>query len=120
MNSDLTAHNAGWSVERNISRCFVIVEEGCIFVGKSVIKLVKRGTEEMTTAERLYNTAKELPEPVVAEILDFAEFLRKKRVARDVTVSKEMLIDLAGGLESSKTFSGDILEIQRRLRDEWE
>ena len=88
MNSDLTAHNAGWSVERNISRCFVIVEEGCIFVGKSVIKLVKRGTEEMTTAERLYNTAKELPEPVVAEILDFAEFLRKKRVARDVTVSK--------------------------------
>ncbi len=30
----------------------------------------------MTTAERLYNTAKELPEPVVAEILDFAESLR--------------------------------------------
>ena len=74
----------------------------------------------MTTAERLYNTAKELPEPLVAEILDFAEFLRNKSAASDVTARKEMLIDLAGGLENSKTFSGDLLEIQKRLRDEWE
>ena len=74
----------------------------------------------MTTAERLYNTAKELPEPLVAEILDFAEFLRKKKAVSDVTARKEMLIDLAGGLENSKTFSGDHLEIQKRLRDEWE
>jgi len=74
----------------------------------------------MTTAERLYNTAKELPEPLVAEILDFAEFLRKKKAVSDVTARKEMLIDLAGGLENSKTFSGDLLEIQKRLRDEWE
>ncbi len=74
----------------------------------------------MTTAEKLYNTAKELPEPVIAEILDFAEFLRKKRVVGDVAARKEMLIDLAGGLENSKTFSGDLLEIQKRLRDEWE
>jgi len=74
----------------------------------------------MTTAERLYNTAKELPEPLVAEILDFAEFLRKKSAVSDVTARKEMLIDLAGGLENSKTFSGDLLEIQKRLRDEWE
>ena len=74
----------------------------------------------MTTAEKLYNTAKELPEPVIAEILDFAEFLRKKRVVGDVAARKEMLIDLAGGLENSKTFSGDLLGIQKRLRDEWE
>ena len=74
----------------------------------------------MTTAEKLYNTAKELPEPVIAEILDFAEFLRKKRVVGDVAARKEMLIDLAGGLENSKTFSGDLLAIQKRLRDEWE
>ncbi len=32
----------------------------------------------MTTVEKLYKAAKELPEPVVAEILDFAEFLQKK------------------------------------------
>ena len=74
----------------------------------------------MTTAEKLYNTAKELPEPVIAEILDFAEFLRKKRAVGDVAARKEMLIDLAGGLENSKTFSGDLLGIQKRLRDEWE
>ena len=33
---------------------------------------------------------------------------------------KEMLIDMAGGLETSTTFSGDPSEIQQRLRDEWE
>jgi len=32
----------------------------------------------------------------------------------------EMLIDMAGGLETSTTFSGDPSEIQQRLRDEWE
>jgi len=74
----------------------------------------------MTTAEKLYKTAKELPEPLVAEILDFAEFLRKKRVVGAVADRKEMLIDLAGGLERSKTFSGDLVEIQQRMRDEWE
>lgn len=35
----------------------------------------------MTTAEKLYKTAKELPEPLVAEILDFAEYLKQKRNA---------------------------------------
>ncbi|WP_076792658.1 DUF2281 domain-containing protein [Chlorobium sp. KB01] len=74
----------------------------------------------MTTAEKLYKTAKELPEPLVAEILDFAEFLRKKWVVGAVADRKEMLIDLAGGLERSKTFSGDLVEIQQRMRDEWE
>jgi hypothetical protein len=74
----------------------------------------------MTTAERLYKTAKELPEPVVAEILDFAEFLQKRRAVGEEGVGKGMLIELAGGLENSKTFSGDIIEIQKRLRDEWE
>jgi hypothetical protein len=74
----------------------------------------------MTTVERLYNTAKKLPEPVVAEILDFAEFLQKKMVIGEVITGKEMLVELAGGLENSKTFSGDSIEIQKRLRNEWE
>jgi hypothetical protein len=73
----------------------------------------------MTTAEKLYKAAKELPEPVVAEILDFAEFLRKK-MASEHASGNEMLIDMAGGLETSTTFSGDPLEIQKRLRDEWQ
>jgi len=73
----------------------------------------------MTTAERLYKTAKELPEPVVAEILDFAEFLQNKMAGERVS-GKEMLINMAGGLETSATFSGDPSEIQKRLRDEWQ
>jgi len=60
--------------------------------------------EPMTTAEKLYKTARELPELLVAEILDFAGFLRKKTVVCAVADRKEMLIDLADGLESSNTF----------------
>ncbi len=56
----------------------------------------------------------------VRSILDFAEFLQKKWAVGEVSVGKEMLIELAGGLENSKTFSGDMIEIQKRLRDEWE
>lgn len=73
----------------------------------------------MTTAEKLYKTAQELPESVVAEILDFAEFLQNKTVKKNAA-NREVLIDIAGGLETSTTFSGDPLEIQKRLRDEWE
>ncbi|MEI7708248.1 MAG: DUF2281 domain-containing protein [Chlorobium sp.] len=32
----------------------------------------------MTTAEQIYHTVKELPEPALREVLDFAEFLKKK------------------------------------------
>jgi len=32
----------------------------------------------MTATERLYEAVQDLPEPVIAEILDFAEFLRSK------------------------------------------
>ncbi len=35
----------------------------------------------MTTAEQIYNTVKELPEPALREVLDFAEFLKKKTSA---------------------------------------
>jgi len=74
----------------------------------------------MTTAEKLYKTAKELPEQVIAEVLDFAEYLRQKVITPKKVVSKKMLVDLAGGLEYSDTFAGDPLEIQKNLRDEWD
>ncbi len=34
----------------------------------------------MNTAERLNQVAKELPETVLAELLDFAEFLHQKKI----------------------------------------
>ncbi|NTW69057.1 MAG: DUF2281 domain-containing protein [Chlorobiaceae bacterium] len=35
----------------------------------------------MTTAEKIYRTARELPEPMLHELLDFAELLKKKKEA---------------------------------------
>jgi len=42
----------------------------------------------MTTAEKLYKTAQELPESVVAEILDFAEFLQNKTVKKTPQIER--------------------------------
>ena len=35
----------------------------------------------MTTAEKIFKTVRELPEPMLHELLDFAEFLKQKKVA---------------------------------------
>jgi len=74
----------------------------------------------MTATERLYEAVQDLPEPVIAEILDFAEFLRSKIRNNATTSSNELLNDLMGGLENSVTFAGESLAIQKRLRDEWQ
>jgi hypothetical protein len=73
----------------------------------------------MTTTERLYKVVEDLPEPALAEVLDFAEFLRSKLILNQASTNDDLLIDLAGGLERSVAFSGDPLVIQKRLRDEW-
>lgn len=73
----------------------------------------------MTTTEKLYKAVENLPEPVLAELLDFAEFLRGKMTRAQAHSSEELLVDLMGGLEGSATFAGDPLAIQKRLRDEW-
>lgn len=73
----------------------------------------------MTTVEKLYKTVQELPEPVISEILDFAEFLSKKRpvINKGSNIS---LLDLVGGLENSIAFNGNPLAIQKQLRNEWD
>jgi hypothetical protein len=73
----------------------------------------------MTTTEKLYKTVQDMPEPILAELLDFAEFLRGKMADRKALSANELLVDLRGGLENSATFAGDPLDIQKRLRDEW-
>ena len=35
----------------------------------------------MTTAEKIYQTVQGLPEPMLHEVLDFAEFLKQKKAA---------------------------------------
>ena len=73
----------------------------------------------MTTTEKLYQALQDLPEPIIAEILDFAEFLRSKTLNKAAIASDELLLDLKGGLENSATFAGESLVIQNRLRNEW-
>ena len=51
--------------------------------------------------------------------LEFGDFLRQKDFQhRDA--QPHNLLELAGGLEHSKNFSGDPLEIQEKLRSEWD
>ncbi len=73
----------------------------------------------MTTAEKLYQVTKELPEPMLAELLDFAEFLRQRKLPKERQAGNQSLLDLQGGLETSVAFADDPLSIQKRMRDEW-
>lgn len=73
----------------------------------------------MTTAEKLYETVKDLPEPIIVQLLDFADFLRIRKTKESTQVNDELLIVLQGGLEDSTTFADDPLAIQERLRNDW-
>jgi hypothetical protein len=73
----------------------------------------------MTTAEKLYQVTKGLPEPILAELLDFAEFLSQRNLPKEGVAEHLPLLNLKGGLESSITFADDALVIQKRMRDEW-
>jgi hypothetical protein len=73
----------------------------------------------MNTTTRLYDAIKNFPDPVLAEIIDFAEFLREKRLNPHPPTSDELLITLAGGLEKSENFADEPSILQARMRDEW-
>lgn len=73
----------------------------------------------MNAASRLLEAIKGLSEPVLAEVVDFAEFLRAKQQPQPSSTD-EPLLSLAGGLEHSKCFTGDLVALQARMRDEWQ
>ncbi len=68
-----------------------------------------------TNGEKLLEAARTLPAPLLAEVLDFAEFLQAKRKVEAQNDPALRLTALCGGLE----FNADPLTIQRQLRDEW-
>ncbi len=72
-----------------------------------------------STAERLLETARTLPENLLAEVLDFAEFLRARQARQQAQSAEVPLSSLCGGLSDSSTFAGSPIDIQERLRDEW-
>ena len=81
-----------------------------------------------TTVENLWAATQALPEPLLAEVLDFAEFVRLKHQKQQAAQPHASLTcqpavslaDLQGGLEASATFAGDAVALQRQLRDEWQ
>lgn len=72
----------------------------------------------MTMAEQLYEVGSKLPPPALAELLDFAEFLRQK-CAPPYPAQRISLAELRG-LEDSPTFAGSPLSIQKKMRREWD
>ena len=73
----------------------------------------------MTMVEKLYELGSKLPQPALAELLDFAEFLRQKNVPFK-SAQCMSLASLGGGLEESTAFAGSPVEIQEKMRREWE
>jgi len=72
-----------------------------------------------TTSERLIQTAQSLPESLLVEVLDFADFLRTKQMKTAKQSANISLASLCGGLENTQTFVGSPLATQQQLRDEW-
>ncbi len=72
-----------------------------------------------TISERLLEAVQNLPEPLLAEVLDFADFLRARQKSTVSQPADISLASLCGGLENTRTFEGSPLTIQQKLRDEW-
>ena len=72
-----------------------------------------------TTSERLLEAVRTLPEPLLAEVLDFADFLRARQTSTASQPADISLASLCGGLENTKTFSESPLALQQKLRNEW-
>ena len=72
-----------------------------------------------TTSERLLEAVQNLPEPLLAEVLEFADFLRARQKSTVSQPADISLVSLCGGLENTKTFTESPLAIQQKLRNEW-
>jgi hypothetical protein len=72
-----------------------------------------------TLTNRLFDVTQTLPEPLLAEVVDFAEFLQSRRALATTTSEDKELKQLSGGLEKSVVFAGAPTDVQRKLRGEW-
>lgn len=72
-----------------------------------------------TMSERLFEVASVLPEPLLAEVVDFADFLRARQTNVNSQLGDISLEGLCGGMEDTKTFAGSPLAFQQQLRDDW-
>ena len=71
----------------------------------------------MTIAETVYEKLKSAPPETARAVLDFLEFLEAKSAA--TPLPRERSFDeFRGVLDGAKSFAGDPVEIQRKLRQE--
>ena len=73
----------------------------------------------MSTAQKIYDLVKAMPEEEVSKVLDFVKSLQQKSNSESSKKGKP-LSDYLGLLKDSPTFKGDSVEIQRQLRNEWD
>lgn len=73
----------------------------------------------MSDVEEIYELVKAMSEKEQIAVLHFVELLQQKNKAQS-TQSGKLLSDYAGILKDSPNFNEDPVEIQRKLRDEWE
>ena len=69
----------------------------------------------MTLVDKLYEVGSKLPPPALAELLDFAEFLRQKHMPAQ-SAHGLSLAELKGGLEDSTTFAQPPVNIQEMFK----
>ena len=72
---------------------------------KIIITAERRG-HIMTTTEKLYEAVKDLPEPVIAEILDFAEFVRQRKMPKGGKTETNHCLTCKGGAGSLRCICG--------------
>ncbi len=73
----------------------------------------------MTIADTIYEKLKAAPPEMAREVLDFIEFLEAK-ARRNSAKPLSSWDDYMGCLAGSKAFEGDPVEIQRKMRAEWD
>ncbi len=73
----------------------------------------------MTTAETIYELVKTMPEEQASLVLKLAETLQKRQMEKPLEQERSLL-DFFGILKDSPSFNGDPVEIQRRMRSDWD
>jgi len=73
----------------------------------------------MTTAETIYELVKTMSEEQASLVLKLAETLQKRQMEKSLKQEKSLL-DFFGILKDSPSFGGDPVEIQRRMRSDWD
>jgi len=75
----------------------------------------------MGIAEKIYEKLKDAPEPLARKVMEFLETLElEESPPLTRPKPKRSMKDYEGCLKDSKAFEGDPLEIQRKLRAEWD